>query len=133
MPQLKDFKDISITFGKHPNTADVLVVKNENAIKQSLMNLVSTLKGERPFNFEIGSRIQNLLFENMDYGLAAIIAEEIQMLISNYEPRVMLRDVSAVPDYDANCYSIVLEYVIRGRELPDDGVITTEFFLERTR
>lgn len=133
MPQLKDFKDISITFGKHPNTADVLVVKNENAIKQSLMNLVSTIKGERPFNSELGSNITRLLFENMNYGIASDIAEELKLLIMRYEPRVLLRDVVADPDFDNNTYSVAVEYVIRGRELPNDGVIRTEFFLERTR
>lgn len=133
MPQLKDFKDISITFGKHPNTADVLVVKNENAIKQSLMNLVSTIRGERPFNSDLGSTIYDLLFENMNFGIASAISEELQMLIMRYEPRIIVRDVVADPDYDNNMYSVAVEYVIRGRELPNDGVIITEFFLERTR
>jgi hypothetical protein len=44
------FKDISLSFARHPVTNDVLAIKNEDAIKKSVLNLVRTEIGERFFN-----------------------------------------------------------------------------------
>jgi phage baseplate assembly protein W len=46
----------------NPNTEDFSSVSNENAIKQSVRNLVMTQFGERPFQFDIGSRVRGLMF-----------------------------------------------------------------------
>ena len=51
------FKDISLSFKKHPVTDDILVLKNEDAIKRSVQNLVRIQTGEVFFNNLLGSRI----------------------------------------------------------------------------
>jgi len=121
-----------ITFGKHPNTDDVLVAKDETAIKIALQNLVMTQRGERPFQPQIGSRIPELLFDMLDYATAATISDEIRDLITQYERRVNLVSVITDPNFDGNNYNIHIEYEIIGREL-DSGPLTTELLLERTR
>ena len=45
----KAFKDISLSFQPHPVTGDIPVLKNENAIKRAVRNLIETSAGERPF------------------------------------------------------------------------------------
>ena len=55
------FKDINITFKKHPVTNDLVVSKDASAIKQAIVNLLLTNKGERPFNYDYGSDILHLL------------------------------------------------------------------------
>lgn len=132
MPTFQTFKDVSVTFGKHPNTDDVLVTKDETAIKIALQNLVMTQKGERPFQPRIGSRIPELLFDILDYATAATISDEIRDLVTQYERRVNLVNVITDPNFDSNNYSIYIEYEIIGREL-DSGPLTTELLLERTR
>lgn len=62
----RGFKDFAISFSNNPTTKDFGMVKNENAIKQSVRNLISTIFGERPFQPDIGSRVKGLLFENFD-------------------------------------------------------------------
>ena len=121
-----------VTFGKHPNTDDVLVAKDETAIKIALQNLVMTRRGERPFQPLIGSRIPELLFDILDFATAATISDEIRDLITQYERRVNLVNVITDPNFDSNNYSVYIEYEIIGREL-DSGPLTTELLLERTR
>jgi phage baseplate assembly protein W len=132
MPTFQSFKDISIAFGAHPNTSDLVVVKDDTSIKNALQNLIMTKKGERPFNSEIGSRIPELLFDLMDYATAASIRDEIFFLVNKYEGRVNLLDVIVTPDYDNNAYEIYIEYEIIGREI-EEAPFTTEFLLQRTR
>jgi phage baseplate assembly protein W len=130
MPEFQTFKDLSVTFKKHPVTDDLVTVKDNAAISQSIVNLLLTNKGERLFQPNLGSGIYSTLFEPLDFGTAGIIRSEIVDTISRYEPRIIVSKVIVVPDFDSNGYSIELNYVIRGRE---DAPVGIEFFLERTR
>ena len=116
MPEFQTFKDLSVTFKKHPVTDDLVVVKDKAAITQSIVNLLLTDKGERPFQPNLGSGIYGTLFEPLDFGTAGIIRSEIIDTISKYDPRIILNKVIVVPDFEGNGYSIELNYVIRGRE-----------------
>lgn len=113
----RSFKDISISFDVNPLTNDLLVLKNETAIARSIRNLISTLKGEAPYS-EKGSRITNLLFDNMNPITASLIVSEVTDTINQYEPRVSLIDVEADPDYDNNTYNVVITYEIIGIDVP---------------
>ena len=57
------FKDISLSFKRHPVTNDILALKNEDAIKRSVQNLIRIQLGEVFFNELIGTRITGALFE----------------------------------------------------------------------
>ena len=61
------FKDLNITFKKHPVTNDVVVSKDASAIKQAIVSLLLTNKGERLMNPKYGSDIRSYLFEPMDF------------------------------------------------------------------
>ena len=130
MPTFQTFKDLSVTFKKHPVTDDLVSVKDKAAIVQSITGLLLTRKGERPFQPELGCDVQNILFEPLDYASAAIIKQEIRETIDRYEPRVSLGKLRCTPDYDNNGYNVELQYTIIGRE---DVPIAVEFILERTR
>lgn len=132
MPTFQTFKDISVTFGAHPNTDDLLVVKDDKAIKIALQNLVMTKRGERPFNSNLGSRVTELLFDLLDFGTAASLRDEIVILINKYEPRVNLLDVTVTPDEDNNAFEVYIEFEIIGREV-EGAPLSTEFLLRRTR
>ena len=73
------FRDVNITFKKHPVTDDVVVSKDNAAIKQSIVNLILTNKGERLFNPDYGSDIRSYLFEPLDYAIAGIIKNNMQL------------------------------------------------------
>ena len=122
------FRDFSIGFKAHPNTEDFSVVKNENSIKQSIRNLVSTGMYERPFQPGVGSRLREMLFEPYDVFLAEDLKEEITNVVTRFEPRVILNEVRVLPGENENSLNIEVDYTIVGETL----VQTVDFLLERT-
>lgn len=130
MPTSKVFKDLNITFDENPVTRDLLVTKNDDAIKRAVMNLVLTQPGERFFNLNIGSKVRNLLFEPLDFITASLIQSEIEYTIKAFEPRVTLKDVEVNLDYDNDGFEVIISYAIVG--LPAN-IQTIDIFLERTR
>ena len=130
MSEVLSFKDLSVTFKKHPVTNDLVTVKDKAAVSQSIKGLLLTRKGERPFQPDLGSGLQDILFEPMDYGTSALIKKEITETLNRYEPRVIITGLICFPDYDNNGYNVELQYLIRGRE---DRPVGIDIFLERTR
>ena len=130
MPTFETFKDLSVTFKKHPVTDDLVTVKDKAAIVQAITALLLTRKGERPFQPQLGCGIQNVLFEPLDYGSAGIIKSEIREVLNRYEPRIEIDSIFCIPDELNNGYEVELSYTIIGR---DDAPVAVEFFLERTR
>ena len=80
---------------RNPFTKDIYGVSNENAIKQSIKNLVLTVPGEKPFQPLVGSRVNELLFEPLDPFIADSIKDEIINTIKQHE----YGSVSAVGTY----------------------------------
>ena len=124
------FKDISLSFKKHPVTNDVTVLRNEDAIKKSVINLTRTRINERFFNDLLGTSVADNLFENMGSGLETALEEEISTLLKNYEPRIELNSVYVIADQDSNELSIQVDYNIVGLPIPSQ---TIEFLLQPTR
>ncbi len=124
----RGFKDFAISFKSNPNTKDFSAVKNENAIKQSVRNLILTQFGERPYQYDIGSRVAGLLFEPFDVFLAEDIRDEIENTIKRLEPRVAVKQISVNQSIDDNELDVGIEYSIIGQNITQ----TVEFILERT-
>ena len=99
---------------RNPFTKDIYGVSNENAIKQSIKNLVLTVPGEKPFQPLVGSRVNELLFEPLDPFIADSIKDEIINTIKQHEPRVDLTDVTVLPVYERNQINVSVEYRIVG-------------------
>ena len=130
----RSFKDISLSFKRHPVTNDIGVLKNADAIKRSVRNLVQTIPNDRFFNSTIGSDVRGLLFENVpgfvDFGTASIIEKQIQTTIENYEPRVDNLEVNVDPRPDQNEYEVVVIFDIVGQDFPSQEF---SFILKATR
>ena len=124
------FKDISMTFQSNPLNDDLIAIKNENAIARSIRNIVFTLPGEKFFNASFGSRITESLFENIDDINATLIADEIRESIDINEPRVELRDVEAIPDFNNNGFDVIITYNVIGSEIPTQEL---QFVLQSSR
>ncbi len=124
------FKDLSMSFKSNPLSNDLIALKNENAIARSVRNIVFTLPGEKFFNENFGSRISKLLFENMDDLTASSIKDEIERSIRNNEPRVRLRSVKTLPNFENNEFDVTITYDIIGADVPAQQL---EFVLQPTR
>ena len=110
----RGFKDLSMSFQVNPITSDLIATKNEVAIARSVRNLVLTRPGEKFFNPNLGSRVYETLFDNMDDISASIVEDDIKDTVDNYEPRVKLVSVKATPDYQGNAFDVVITYNIIG-------------------
>jgi len=123
------FSDLDLNFTKHPVTKDITRRYDDNAIEQSVKNLLLTRNFERPFHSEIGSPIRQLLFDNPGPMFNVMLKRAVIDVINNFEPRVNIIDVR-VDDYsDRNEVYVTLEFTIVNTERP----ITLDLALERTR
>ena len=107
-----------MSFQVNPLTDDLIAIKNATAIARSLRNLVLTTPGERFFNDELGSQVNNLLFEVVDDVTALSIKNEIENVIENYEPRVKLLGVNVLADIDSYSIDVKISYRIIGIDVP---------------
>ena len=124
------FKDISLSFTPHPVTKDLTILKNENAIKKSVRNLVQTIPTERFFNSAIGSEVRDSLFEFVDFGTASVIQNQIQIALENFEPRIDNVSVEVTPKPDTNEFEVTVFFTIIGQDIPTQEFT---FILEATR
>ena len=128
--QSKAFKDISLSFKRHPVTNDILALTNEDAIKRSVRNLVETVNEERFFNSLIGSHVKESLFEIPDNTIRATLKTQIENSILNFEPRVNLTDVIINHPNDTNDLEVTVAYDIIGQEATPQEIT---FILQPTR
>tara|TARA_A100001515_G_scaffold29003_1_gene22493 strand:+ start:73 stop:483 length:411 start_codon:yes stop_codon:yes gene_type:complete len=128
--QSRRFKDISLSFKRHPVTNDILALTNEDAIKRSVRNLVETVNEERFFNPLIGSHVRESLFKLADNSLRATLKTQIRTTIENFEPRVNLTDVIVNHPNDTNDLEIKIVYDIIGQEARPQEIA---FILQPTR
>ena len=126
----RGFKDISMSFEVNPINDDLIAVKNRTAIARSVRNLVLTVPGERFFNEDLGSRVSEILFDNLDEISASAIRDEIEETIIKYEPRVKLEDVQVKPNYDNNEFDVTITYDIIGIDVLSQQL---NFALQSTR
>ena len=127
LSQSRSFNDIGMAFGKNPFTDDISVVKNDNAIKQSIRNLVMTTPGEKLFQPTIGCQVYAMLFEPLDAFSVDAIKSEIINTINQHESRVQLRDVNAVPFKGNNKLSVTISYQVVGIPIVEE----VKFVLQR--
>ena len=126
----RSFKDISLSFEPHPITKDLPVLKNANAIRRSVRNLVQTIPGERFFNPILGSSVYDSLFDLMDFGTSNLIEQEIVTTLRNFEPRVNNVRVRVSARADQNNFDVTIFFDIVGAALPSQEF---SFILEATR
>ena len=116
------FKDINLSFKRHPVTNDVLTVSNEDAIKRSVKNIIFTILGEKPFEPTFGSVISQSLFD-LNTNLNEIrISDEIKQSLLNYEPRIDNIVVTASVYPDSNELNCTVQYDIVGIPAPTQEV-----------
>ena len=101
----------------HPITNDLMVIKDEDAIKRSVINIVNTIIGEKPFLNDFGSQINASLFE-LDTSLHYIsIESQITSALNTYEPRIEIDEVKVNIDGENNEMSALISYNIIGMEM----------------
>ena len=128
---VKIWKDLNLNFTKHPLTNDVNRVYDVEAIKRSVKNLILTDYGERPFQPWIGSNIRALLFENVDALTVSSLVTQIELLLENFEPGVVLEAVDVDEMIDSNAIKITIQFTLTNSSSGE--VYTLDTFLDKLK
>lgn len=111
--------DFSVDFVKNKFTNDLSKVIDRTAIRQSVSNIMLTMKGEKPFNRNFGCDIHKYLFENIGSGSIALLTlqRDIGDQLAAWEPRVTLTSVELdESDMDSNNLGINVTYIINNMD-----------------
>lgn len=122
--------DLPFFISKNPFTGDLNLVKDVNAIKQSVKNIIMTIRGERPFNFLLGGNPRGYLFDNLNNLVIINCKSLISNAIATFEPRVILNDIQIYQSFsNPNKINIIIVY-----RIPEIGITdTVSISIERTR
>ena len=129
MSKKREFSDISLSFERNPVTGDVVKVKDDVAIKQSIKTLVLSEVFEAPFQKDKGTQIRKVLFDLVSSEGAEQIKSQIRDIIISKEPRANLYDVEIEPIPDENKYSVKIIFSIINTLDP----MEVEIFVSRVR
>ena len=110
----KSFRDFSLTFEKNAVTNDILSLKNEAAIKESVKNIVLYNFYEKPFDPFFGGNILGLLFENSTPTMVLEVKNRLEQSIEIHEPRVTAVSVTVQFEEDRNELNCGIQYLILG-------------------
>ena len=123
------YQDFKKNLEKSPVSNDLTVFKDEDAVKESIKNLILTNRGERLMQPNLGGDIQAMLFENITPSVITLIEDKVRDTIEINEPRAELVDVIVSSNIDDNQVNVKIVFYIKNVEQP----IALDVFLERTR
>ena len=123
------YKDLDFSFKQNPNTNDVGIKTNNASISQSVLNILRTNHGERPFNYKFGANLRRYLFENMTRVTAASMTTSIETSLKNWEPRIEVLNTNVQAKADENDVRIT----VTGRVISTNEVIDIATTIERLR
>lgn len=123
------YSDFSTNFQKHPLTNSLIVLKNEDSIKQAFKSLLLTGLGERLFNPNFGSNVSKALFEPYVPFMIDDLKSYINLAAGIFEPRIKILGIQVIDDLDRNGFSINITFFCINTTTP----ITLNLFLKRVR
>jgi len=125
----KGYSDLDLSLKLHPIRKDLNILKDDNAIKNAVKNLLISNAFERPFQPELGANLRGLLFEPADAITKIAIKQNILDVINNHEARVKTLSIRINDLSDQNAYRITVRFLIKEYDAQD----SVEILLRRLR
>ena len=125
----RTFTDFNLLFSRHPISGDLNIKSDEEAIKASLRNLISTKNYERPFHPEIGCQLFSMLFENFTPVTVQIMKKTVFDTVRKFEPRVSVLDVKIRDNPSNNRIDMDIIFKINNSDRP----FTLSTYITRVR
>ena len=122
------YTDIDLNLNPHPSSGDLVLKKDNDAVKRSLRNIMLTNNYERPFKPNFGANLRGLLFELADDITKYEMRNQIIEAIQDYEPRVKIDEIYLNQDR-ANRMYVNIHFGVRGVREPQE----IEVILQRVR
>ena len=124
----KGYSDLDLKLTLHKIRKDIIPLRDDQAVKNSLRNLILTNFHERPFQASTGANLRGLLFEPADAITELALEDNIKRVLKA-EPRVKPIFVSVDDLSDRNAYRITVKFLIT----QSDQEGTVEVVLRRLR
>lgn len=105
--------DIDLAFGARPTTGDVFKKREAEAVKQSVRNLLTTGKFEKPFQPNYGAGLYEFLFELDTVYDGEAIVNNVKEAIRVYEPRVDHKTLEVIPRILTDHNSLQIDVIFR--------------------
>ena len=125
----KIYSDIDFTFTKKPVVGDIALSYDAQSVIRSIRNLIQTKKYERPFNPQLDSKVNSVLFDLMTLNNESLLESEITRIVGTFEPRANMKTVKVSSDPEKNAYYVTLSFYIENSTT--ETVVT--LLLERNR
>jgi phage baseplate assembly protein W len=126
---IKKYSDIDLNFNPNPISGDVTVLKDAEAIKRSVKNLLLTNYYERPFKSNFGGNLTAQLFENFTHANSEILKTQILTTLKKHENRISVIGIKVNANEDENRYDVSVTFAIDAIS----EIVSVNLFLERTR
>jgi phage baseplate assembly protein W len=125
----KIYSDLDLTFRRLPVTNDVALSYDDQSVIRSVRNLLLTGFYERPFQPNLGSNLNKLLFEPADQLTSNLIESEVRNVISNFEPRVTINSINVTITPDENSFNLSMTFFVSN----NTRATTVTLLLQRSR
>lgn len=104
--------------------------EGEDSIRESIMIILTTAKGERVMRPDFGCGINELVFGLNNTATATLIQFYVRESLQKWEPRIEVLEVSVTPDGDErNRLNINIEYMVKSSNTRNNLVYP--FYLQR--
>lgn|SRR5947209_6409447 len=101
-------------FPVQPAADDVAMVAYDEDVRQAILLILQTDRGERVMRPDFGAGLDAFVFEPMSRTTLALIRHRVEEALVTWEPRIDLRDVRVTTDAPATGrVSIQIDYVVR--------------------
>ena len=116
----KEYRDLDLSLTLHPIRKDITPLRDDEAIRNSIRNLLSTNRFERPFQPILAGNLKDLLFEPATQLIEVSMQMSIESVLVEHEPRIKLIGVASTFNEAQNAYSINVKYIIKDLDQVDE-------------
>lgn len=115
---MTQYSDFTNDFKVNPLSKNLVVLKDELAVRQSMHNLIMHLTGERRFSPLLYSNVHSRLFDLDGQFTKEHIATDIREVLQNYETRANILDVVVTNHpVEHHAIAITIKYVIKSSNI----------------
>ena len=107
------YSDLHYTLTKDTQ-GDIRKAYNSDAVLTSLINILSTNRGERVMLPEFGANLRGMLFENMGESFSQLLANQIKTQIERWDPRIDIISMIFDKEPEALSMFITIKFAVKG-------------------
>lgn len=113
---MSQYKGIAFPF-QSGNLSFPAAVSDDELIRQSIIQILLTERGERIYRPDFGAGVMARVFNNNDAGLATLLQAEVYAAIGKWEPRAIVQQVDVTQE--DTTITITINYIVVSTKQPD--------------